>query len=99
MVAVAFAIVSACFTSNTGSAALLIPIFYAVAKELGLGASSLIIPIALASSCSFMLPISTPPNAIVYGTGMVTQNAMLKNGFLLSVLCFFFISLCAYFLI
>ena len=98
IVTVAFAMISAGFTSNTGSAALLIPIFYAVTQALPMDARLLVIPIALASSCSFLLPISTPPNAIVYGTGLVPQQAMIKNGFFLSFVCFLLISLATYLL-
>lgn len=84
-IAIGFAMVSATFTSNTGSAALLIPIFSAIAAELSISASQLVIPIALASSCSFLLPISTPPNALVYSSGHVPQSMMIKNGLIVSV--------------
>jgi sodium-dependent dicarboxylate transporter 2/3/5 len=94
---VAFAMFSAAFTSNTGCAALLVPIFFSVSGELGLTARSLVIPLALACSCSFMLPISTPPNAIIYSTGLVPQRAMMKNGFFLSIICLCLIVLIAYF--
>jgi sodium-dependent dicarboxylate transporter 2/3/5 len=94
---VAFAMFSAAFTSNTGCAALLVPIFFSVSGELELTARSLVIPLALACSCSFMLPISTPPNAIIYSTGLVPQRAMMKNGFFLSIICLCLIVLIAYF--
>jgi sodium-dependent dicarboxylate transporter 2/3/5 len=86
LTAILFAMLSAAFTSNTGSAALLIPIFGAIATELSLAPATLVIPIALASSCSFVLPISTPPNALVYSTGHIPQAMMVKNGLGISLL-------------
>lgn len=94
--AVAFAILSGELASNTASAALLVPIFYSVSSELGMSAASLVIPIALACSCSFMLPVGTPPNAIVFGTRLVPQMAMVKNGLLLNATCLCIIVLLAY---
>jgi sodium-dependent dicarboxylate transporter 2/3/5 len=93
----AFAIISAAFTSNTGCAALLVPIFFSVSGDLGLAARTLVIPLALACSCSFMLPISTPPNAIVFSTGLVPQKAMIKNGFFLSLTCLCLIVFVSYY--
>jgi sodium-dependent dicarboxylate transporter 2/3/5 len=95
---IAFVIFSGELASNTASAALLVPIFHSVSSELGFSAASLVIPIALASSCSFMLPVGTPPNAIVFGTGMVRQRDMLRNGIALDLLCLIIIVILALFL-
>lgn len=73
-------------TSNTASAALLVPIFFTMATEFNLSANQLVLPLALATSCSFMLPVGTPPNAIVYGTGQVPQRTMMKAGFYLNMI-------------
>ena len=73
-------------SSNTASAALLVPIFYSMAKEFDLPAAQLILPLALAASCAFMLPVGTPPNAIVYATGRIPQPVMLRAGFVLNLL-------------
>lgn len=73
-------------TSNTASAALLVPIFFTMATEFNLSANQLVLPLALATSCSFMLPVGTPPNAIVFGTGQVPQRTMMKAGFYLNML-------------
>ena len=73
-------------SSNTASAALLVPIFYSMAKESGLPANQLVLPLALAASCAFMLPVATPPNAIVFGSGRVPQRTMMKTGFVLNLL-------------
>ncbi|WP_020408535.1 SLC13 family permease [Hahella ganghwensis] len=74
--------------SNTASAALLVPIFFSLPEEqTGLPPELLAIGVAVAASCAFMLPVATPPNALVYGTGMVTQKRMIKCGVLVNVLC------------
>jgi sodium-dependent dicarboxylate transporter 2/3/5 len=83
---VAFVIFLGELTSNTASAALLVPIFFAMATEFDLSANQLILPLALATSCSFMLPVGTPPNAIVFGTGQIPQRAMMKVGFYLNMI-------------
>ena len=84
------------FTSNTASAALLVPIFISIAEALSMNPLGLSLIIGLGASCAFMLPVATPPNAIAYGTGMVGQRDMIKAGFVLNILCIIFISLIAY---
>lgn len=73
-------------SSNTASAALLVPIFFSMAGEFELGAAMLVLPIALSASCAFMLPVGTPPNAIVYATGRIPQKQMLRVGLILNLL-------------
>lgn len=92
---VAFVIFLTELSSNTATAALLVPIFYTMAKEYGLPASQLILPLALAASCAFMLPVGTPPNAIVFGTGRVPQRVMMRTGFVLNLIFIVLISLLA----
>lgn len=84
------------FSSNTATAALMVPIFYSVAVELGMAPSKLVIPLALASSCGFMLPVATPPNAIVFATGRVPQREMLRAGLLLDGVCLVVVTLLAW---
>ena len=85
------------FTSNTASAALLVPIFISVAENLGVNPLGLSLIIGIGASCAFMLPVATPPNAIAYGTGKVSQRDMIKAGFILNILCIIFISVVAYY--
>jgi sodium-dependent dicarboxylate transporter 2/3/5 len=73
-------------SSNTASAALLVPIFIAMAVEFDLDAARIVLPLALAASCAFMLPVGTPPNAIVFATGKIPQRTMLRVGFALNLL-------------
>lgn len=72
-------------SSNTATAALLVPIFYVVAGEMGFPVAKIIVPIAVAASCAFMLPVATPPNAIVFGTGKVPQREMMRVGIVLNL--------------
>ncbi|KEY60457.1 DASS family sodium-coupled anion symporter [Serratia sp. DD3] len=85
------------FTSNTASAALLVPIFATVAEALGMPPALLTIVIGIGASCAFMLPVATPPNAIVYGTGMIRQSEMVKVGFWLNIICVLVVTLFAWF--
>ena len=75
------------FTSNTASAALLVPIFISIAQSLGMPEIGLALIIGLGASCAFMLPVATPPNAIVFGYGQVKQIEMVKAGFFLNLVC------------
>lgn len=59
---------------------------FTMATEFNLPANQLVLPLALATSCSFMLPVGTPPNAIVFGTGLVPQRAMMRVGFYLNII-------------
>lgn len=72
-------------TSNTATAAAFLPLMASVAPALGADPFLLTIPVALAASCAFMLPVATPPNAIVFGSGHLTVAQMARAGFLLNV--------------
>ena len=72
-------------TSNTATAATFLPIGGALAASLGQNPLLVMIPIALAANCSYMLPVGTPPNAIVYGSGLITLPQMARAGFLLNL--------------
>ena len=85
------------FTSNTASAALLVPIFISIAQALNVAPLGLALIIGLGASCAFMLPVATPPNAIVFGTGQVKQSEMVRVGLVLNIVCVFIIATVAYF--
>jgi len=72
-------------TSNTALAALMVPIFFSISGELGIVPATLILPLAVASSAAFMMPIGTPPNAIVFATGQVPQRQMIRVGLVLNL--------------
>ncbi|MCK3658226.1 transporter [Pasteurellaceae bacterium Pebbles2] len=98
LIVAAFIIFLTEFTSNTASAALLVPIFISIAQALGIPEIGLALIIGLGASCAFMLPVATPPNAIVFGTGEVKQSEMVRAGFLLNIACVFVIATMAYLL-
>ena len=81
------------FTSNTASAALLVPVFASVAEKMGMPKEVMVLIIGIGASCAFMLPVATPPNAIVFSTRLITQKDMLKAGMLLNILCITAVSL------
>ncbi|MGB3829960.1 MAG: DASS family sodium-coupled anion symporter [Ornithinimicrobium sp.] len=72
-------------TSNTATAATFIPVLGGVAIGIGVDPVTLLIPAALAATCAFMLPVGTPPNAIVFGTGAVKISEMARGGAILNV--------------
>ncbi|KLV08606.1 MULTISPECIES: SLC13 family permease [Photobacterium] len=84
------------FASNTASAALLVPVFATVAEALGVSPVILSALIAVAASCAFMLPVATPPNAIVFGSGHIKQSEMMKAGIYLNLACIVVLTLIAY---
>jgi len=67
-------------TSNTATAAAFLPVLGAAAVQVGWDPRLLAVPAALAASCAFMLPIATPPNAVVYGSGRVSIPEMARAG-------------------
>ena len=80
------------FISNTATAALLIPILTVVCSGMGSslnsigGTSTVLIGVAVAASCAMALPISTPPNAIAYSTGLIQQTDMAKAGLTIGII-------------
>ena len=67
-------------TSNTATAATFLPVAGGVAMGIGVDPMLLAIPVALAATCAFMLPVATPPNAIAFGSGYVTVSQMIRGG-------------------
>ncbi|MCF0017987.1 DASS family sodium-coupled anion symporter [Pseudomonas stutzeri] len=83
-------------TSNTATAAAFLPLLGALAVAQGLSPEMLAIPAAVAASCAFMMPVATPPNAIVFGTGQLPIQAMIKAGFVLNLFGVLLVSLLCY---
>lgn len=71
--------------SNTALTALMVPIFFSISAELGIVPASLILPMTIAASTGFMMPVGTPPNAIVFATGIIPQRQMLRVGLILNL--------------
>jgi len=72
-------------TSNTATAATFIPVLGGVAVGIGADPMTLLIPAALAATCAFMMPVGTPPNAIVFSSGAVTMAQMARGGLVLNL--------------
>lgn len=96
VIVAAFIIFLTEFTSNTASAALLVPVFAAIADQMGIPKEILVVVIGIGASCAFMLPVATPPNAIVFGTGHIQQSEMMRIGFILNILCIALVSIFVY---
>ncbi|MCX8010839.1 MAG: DASS family sodium-coupled anion symporter [Ignavibacteria bacterium] len=73
-------------TSNTAVTSMMIPIIISIAKGLNSDPVALAVSAAVASSMAFMLPVATPPNAIVYGSGYIKITDMIKGGFVLDII-------------
>lgn len=86
-------------TSNTATAAVFLPLVAAFAVSVGTSPITLMVPVALAASCAFMMPVATPPNAIVFASGAVTIPHMARAGFLLNLAAIFLIVLASYSLV
>ena len=72
-------------TSNTASAAMVVPVAIAVSQAAGVPPIQPALAACLGASLGFMLPVSTPPNAIVYGSGLVPVRKMIRHGLVLDV--------------
>jgi sodium-dependent dicarboxylate transporter 2/3/5 len=86
-------------TSNTATATIFMPIMAATAQALHLHPFLLMIPAAVAASCAFMLPVATPPNAIVFASGYVTVPQMARAGFWFNLLAIVLITAMVYLLV
>ena len=78
-------------TSNTASANMIVPIAIAVPQAAGIDPLAPALAATLGASMGFMMPISTPPNAVVYSSGLIPLTAMMRFGILLDIVGFFVI--------
>ncbi len=86
-------------TSNVATASMLLPILASVAIKLDVHPFGLMVGATLAASCAFMLPVATPPNAVVFGPGYLKIKDMVKAGLWLNVLSIILLSLMVYFIL
>jgi sodium-dependent dicarboxylate transporter 2/3/5 len=84
-------------TSNTATTTLLMPVLAAASLGAGFDPALLMLPAALSASCAFMLPVATAPNAIVFGTGEITVEQMVREGFALNLIGVVVITAVVYF--
>jgi sodium-dependent dicarboxylate transporter 2/3/5 len=73
-------------TSNTASTSLLMPVLAAAAIGAGIKPELLMVPAAMTASCAFMLPVATAPNTVIYGSGRISVQRMVREGFVLNLL-------------
>src|SRR5690606_15973211 len=83
-------------TSNTATATMMLPIMASLAIAVGIHPYVLMVAACLASSCAFMLPVATPPNAIVFSSGFLKMKDMVKAGFGLNFIAIAIITLYIY---
>lgn len=86
-------------TSNAATTILLMPILAPAALAAGLDPALLMVPAAMSASCAFMLPVATPPNAIVFGTGRTPIASMVREGLVLNFIGVTVITTVCYFLV
>lgn len=82
-------------TSNLATTATLLPVMGAIAVQAGVPPIVLTVPITIAASCAFMLPVATPPNAIVFSTGAISIPQMVRAGVFLNIIGIVIVSIVA----
>jgi len=96
--AVALVIFLTELTSNVATTATFLPVVGAIAVQAGVPPIVLTVPVTIAASCAFMLPVATPPNAIVFATGSISIPQMVRAGVILNVIGIVMVSLVAFYL-
>lgn len=86
LILVVFMIFLTEFTSNSASTSLMIPIVYEAIKSMNTPSVYFLIPLTIAASFAFMLPVATPPNTLVFGTEKIAIKDMVKTGVLLNII-------------
>jgi sodium-dependent dicarboxylate transporter 2/3/5 len=87
------------FASNTASLQLVFPVLVAFVGELSVNPLEILVPVTLAASCGFMLPIATPPNTIVFGSERIKSGEMIRSGFFVDLIGIVSITLASFTLI
>jgi sodium-dependent dicarboxylate transporter 2/3/5 len=86
-------------TSNLATTAMLLPVLAPLALQIGVHPYGLMVGAAVAASCAYMLPVATPPNAVVFGSGYLRIPDMVSKGFILNMFSILLISLMVYFIL
>lgn len=86
-------------TSNVATASMILPILAAVSFSMGVHPFGLMVGATMAASCAFMLPVATPPNAVVFGSGFLSIPDMFKAGFWMNIFSIFIITIFTYWLL
>jgi sodium-dependent dicarboxylate transporter 2/3/5 len=86
-------------TSNLATTAMLLPVLVSLATAIGVHPYFLLVGATVAASCAFMLPVATPPNAVVFGSGLLKIEDMVKIGIWLNLVSIMLLTLIVYFLL
>ncbi|UAM97921.1 SLC13 family permease [Polaribacter litorisediminis] len=86
-------------TSNLATTAMLLPVLVSLATPIGVHPYFLLVGATVAASCAFMLPVATPPNAVVFGSGLLKIEDMVKKGIWLNLVSIILLTLIVYFLL
>ncbi len=84
-------------TSNVATASMLMPILASLAFSINVHPYGLMVAATMAASCAFMLPVASPPNAVVFGSGYLSISGMIRAGFWMNVLSSLLVTLLVYF--
>jgi sodium-dependent dicarboxylate transporter 2/3/5 len=85
------------FTSNLATTAMLLPILAPIAISLNINPYMLMVACTIAASCAFMMPVATPPNAVVFGSGYLRIPDMIKSGIWMNIISIIFLTLMVYY--
>ena len=85
------------FTSNLATTAMLLPILAPIAISLNINPYMLMVACTIAASCAFMMPVATPPNAVVFGSGYLRIPDMIKSGIWMNIISILFLTLMVYY--
>jgi len=86
-------------TSNLATTAMILPVLVSIASTIGVHPYYLVMGATLAASCAFMLPVATPPNAVVFGSGYLKIEEMVRNGFWMNVISILIVTAAVFFLL
>ena len=86
-------------TSNLATTAMLLPVLVALAETIGVNPYYLLIGATVAASCAFMLPVATPPNAVVFGSKILKIDDMIKKGFWMNLISIFVLTAAVYWIL
>jgi len=86
-------------TSNLATTAMILPILISLANAIGVNHYFLLVGATVAASCAFMLPVATPPNAVVFGSGFLKISDMVKKGFLMNILSIIILTAFVYYVL
>lgn len=86
-------------TSNLATTAMLLPVLVALANTIDINAYYLLVGATVAASCAFMLPVATPPNAVVFGSKILNIDDMIKKGFWMNIISIFILTAAVYWIL